>query len=224
MVQLIIRFIYQVQHTIVELATPNREQWHFLPSCWRNPIHRKQIFFVDRNFGLYTHELGCLKNFALFGFLPWYTYPKNTGDLLVLNLNSRKKFWLQKEKLHNEIRSRNLRTSRYGLQWGGTLNRLVWPPRRSLVRPKLPPVYDSNAYIFSKVRFLRTRNWDTVLTPRGYRDENREEYKRWQRTPATGIEIKLDSQMWANEQIYLGSFSFCWFLRFYRHSKNLSYK
>ena len=104
-------FIYLAQHTIVELATANKEQWNFLPRNWRNPVNRKQIFFVDRN-GPYTHELGCVQNFALFGFYSWYPYPKNTGDILLVNLVTHKKFWLQMEKVHNDLRSGNLRTSR----------------------------------------------------------------------------------------------------------------
>ena len=53
---------------------------------------------------------------------------------------------------------------------------------------------------------MRTGGWDTVLCPRGCRDENREEYKRWQCTPATEIEIKLDSQIWVHDTFF-GQFS-----------------
>ena len=76
----------------MELATGNKhkEEWTFLPRNWRNPVYRKQIFFN--------------KNFALFGFLPWYTYPRGTGDILLLNMASRKKFWMERRKIENQIR------------------------------------------------------------------------------------------------------------------------
>ena len=89
----------------MELATGKKtyEEWRFLPRNWRNPIHRKQIFFVQK----WGHELSCGRNIVLFGFLPWYKYPKGTGDILILNMASRKKFWMQKAKLENEIMSKD---------------------------------------------------------------------------------------------------------------------
>jgi len=81
------------KHTVVELATGNKhkEEWTFLPRNWRNPVYRKQIFFN--------------KNFALFGFLSWYTYPKGTGDILLLNMASRKKFWMKRRKIEIKLDS-----------------------------------------------------------------------------------------------------------------------
>ena len=96
--------ISHAKHTVVELATANKEEWHFLPRKWKNPTYRKQMFFVRQ----YGHEMSCFRNFMLFSFLPWYSYPKGTGDFLLLNLVTRKRFWLQSEKLHNQIRPRNL--------------------------------------------------------------------------------------------------------------------
>ena len=90
---------------MVELATGKnaREEWFLLPRRWKNPINRKQVIFVSR----FGNELGCFQNFALFGFYPWYRFPKGTGDFMVINFHSRVRYWIQKDKLQEEIRLGN---------------------------------------------------------------------------------------------------------------------
>ena len=87
------------------------EEWRFLPPNWRSPVNRKQIFFSE--------------NFALFGF--HWGFPKGTGDVLILNMASRTKFWIQKRKIENQI------------------------------RPKITSISDSLDITHSKVRWMKVR-------------------------------------------------------------------
>ena len=72
------------------------EEWMFLPSNLRNAVKRKQIYFS--------------KNFVLIGFHPLYyaynghDFLQGTGDILILNLVSRKNFWMQTEIIKHKVR------------------------------------------------------------------------------------------------------------------------
>ena len=107
------------------------EEWMFLPANWIMPVKRKQIYFS--------------KNFVLIGFHPLYGHDflQGTGDILVLNLVSRKNFWMQTEIIKDkvrakmpsassridDIRSRYLRTTRSGdlrVQLGSRFSKFCW--------------------------------------------------------------------------------------------------
>ena len=107
----------------------------FLPANWIMPVKRKQIYFS--------------KNFVLIGFHPLYGHDflQGTGDILILNLVSRKNFWMQTEIIKDkvrakmpsassridDIRSRYLRTTRSGdlrVQLGSRFSKFCWSGSR----------------------------------------------------------------------------------------------
>ena len=111
------------------------EEWMFLPANWIMPVKRKQIYFS--------------KNFVLIGFHPLYGHDflQGTGDILILNLVSRKNFWMQTEIIKDkvrakmpsassridDIRSRYLRTTRSGdlrVQLGSRFSKFCWSGSR----------------------------------------------------------------------------------------------
>jgi len=77
------------------------EEWTFLPTNWKNIVDRKQICFS--------------KNFVIFGFYHWYPrpYPQGTGDILILNMASRKRFWMQSETIQDQVKAKMTSTTAF---------------------------------------------------------------------------------------------------------------
>ena len=77
------------------------EEWTFLPTNWKNLVDRKQLWIS--------------KNFVIFGFFHGYPrpYPQGTGDILILNMASRKRFWMQTEKIQDEVKAKMTSTSAF---------------------------------------------------------------------------------------------------------------
>ena len=87
----------QTKLNVCELATGNKftEEWSVLPKNWQSPVDTTRTIFAN--------------NFVLFEFETIWTDSDSVdepGDLLILNLASRKPFWMQKRLLENEIQSR----------------------------------------------------------------------------------------------------------------------
>ena len=78
---------------MVELATGDDdvEKWSVLPNDWKLWLNMEQVFVQ--------------KNFALIRFHPQgpAETPVDTGDILILNLVSRKQFWMREQALVNKI-------------------------------------------------------------------------------------------------------------------------
>ena len=72
--------ISQVKLKVLELSTGNQnvEEWTFLPKDWQYPLNTPCIIFA--------------RNFVLLKFFTWGN--RNTDDLMVLNLITRKSFWM----------------------------------------------------------------------------------------------------------------------------------
>ena len=94
--------ISQSKIKVCELATGYKftEEWTVsLPTNWQSPVDTSRIIFN--------------KNFVLLEFdTQWdpstrsWSRPATVDDLLILNLASRKQFWLKKKPLEMEIKAR----------------------------------------------------------------------------------------------------------------------
>ena len=73
----------------------NLEEWSFLPGAAR--------FYEDIHWDN-TDRILFDKNFVFIMFKIWEV-DKNTGDLLILNLVSRKQFWMKKAEVCNQIKT-----------------------------------------------------------------------------------------------------------------------
>ena len=93
-------FTSQNKLKICELATGNKnqEEWSFLPNGWKCPLEAARTIF-DKNFLFveFEHPWG---NFFMHPDL------SENGDLLILNLASRKPFWMKKHFLEDEIKAK----------------------------------------------------------------------------------------------------------------------
>ena len=81
---------------VLERATgkKNLEEWSFLP--WTARFY-EDIYWDN------TDRILFDKNFVFIMFKIWEV-DKNTGDLLILNLVSRKQFWMKKAEVCNQIK------------------------------------------------------------------------------------------------------------------------
>ena len=67
------------------------EEWLFLPSDWKYYLIRGRNIFID-------------ENFALLGFDT--LGDPNTPDLIILNLETRDKFWMQRATIAEEVKEK----------------------------------------------------------------------------------------------------------------------
>ena len=90
----------EMQLTVVELSTgkKNTEEWLFLPNDWRFPLTSAIIFE---------------RNFAVLSFNTRYDSNTDTNNLLILNLVTRKQFWMRKETIFNQAKEK---ADLYGLR------------------------------------------------------------------------------------------------------------
>ena len=90
-----ISLISQSKIKVYELATGYKftEEWTMsLPTNWQSPVDTSRIIFN--------------KNFVMLEFDTWMNGSAEDDDLLILNLASRKQFWLKKKPLEMEIKAR----------------------------------------------------------------------------------------------------------------------
>ena len=79
---------------VLERSTGNKkvEEWSFLPKDWK------------------YHLTGCVHGsvhiYQNYGFLRFNTLADSTDDLLILNLVTRNKFWMQRTAIVREIREK----------------------------------------------------------------------------------------------------------------------
>ena len=87
--------ISQIKIKVCELSTGYKftEEWTVtLPTNWQSPVDTSRIIFN--------------KNFVMFEFDTWMNGSAEDDDLLILNLSSRKQFWLKKKPLEMELKAR----------------------------------------------------------------------------------------------------------------------
>ena len=87
--------ISEIKLSISELATGNKkvEKWTFLPRNW---IHRLDV----------KHDFLFEMNFVVLNFDVRRNPHNDPGDLLILNLATRKKFWMQRLMIENQIKAK----------------------------------------------------------------------------------------------------------------------
>ena len=90
----------EMQLTVLERSTgkKNAEEWLFLPNDWRFPLTSAIIFE---------------RNFAVLSFNTRYDSNTDTNNLLILNLVTRKQFWMRKETIFNQAKEK---ADLYGLR------------------------------------------------------------------------------------------------------------
>ena len=78
---------------VIERSTGKErcEEWLFLPSDWKYYLIRGRNIFID-------------ENFALLGFDT--LGDPNTPDLIILNLETRDKFWMQRATIAEEVKEK----------------------------------------------------------------------------------------------------------------------
>ena len=86
--------ISQLKRKVVELSTGDKkvEEWKFLPRDWKHCYVKKPIICKTFLFMEFFHRIENLR--------------MNTGDILILNLVTRKKFWMWKEILTTQIKEK----------------------------------------------------------------------------------------------------------------------
>ena len=91
---------YGQKLSICELATgkENFEEWNFLPKKWNHHLGEKMIVLEDNFLALIFDDRMSRPygNSDTFG----------RGDLLILNLASRKKFWMKRKQIENEMKAK----------------------------------------------------------------------------------------------------------------------
>ena len=67
------------------------EEWTFLPANWDNELLNRPIFD---------------KNFVLLEFDPLDNFSTETGDILIMNLVTRTKFWIRSGTLRTQVKEK----------------------------------------------------------------------------------------------------------------------
>ena len=77
---------------VCELATGNKftEEWDFLPKNWKNALYTTLTIFD--------------KNFVYLEFEDYYPDAGGLGDVLILNLATRQKIWMDRREIRSKIR------------------------------------------------------------------------------------------------------------------------
>ena len=75
---------------VLDLSTGRRkpEEWTFLPANWDHNLARRPVFD---------------KNFVFLDFDTWGNLGTDTGDILILNLITRTKFWMRSGTLTTQL-------------------------------------------------------------------------------------------------------------------------
>ena len=86
--------------SILELATgkKNFEEWNFLPKNWNHHLGEKMIVLEDNFLALIFDD----RMFRPYGNSDTF----GRGDLLILNLASRKKFWMKRKQIENQMKAK----------------------------------------------------------------------------------------------------------------------
>ena len=89
--------------SICELATgkKNFEEWNFLPKNWNHHLGEKMIVLEDNFIALIFDD----HMFRPYG-TSWNLEGHGRGDLLILNLASRKKFWMKRSQIENQMKTK----------------------------------------------------------------------------------------------------------------------
>ena len=96
--------------SILELATgkKNFEEWNFLPKNWNHHLGEKMIVLEDNFIALIFNDhifLPYGNSWDLEGISGPWKESWDRGDLLVLNLASRKKFWMKRSQIENQMKA-----------------------------------------------------------------------------------------------------------------------
>ena len=94
---------YGQKLSICELATgkKNFEEWDFLPRNWNHNLVEKMIVLEDNYIALIFGD----HMFRPYG-TSWNLEGHGRGDLLILNLASRKKFWMKRSQIENQLKAK----------------------------------------------------------------------------------------------------------------------
>ena len=97
--------ISQVKLKVLERSTGNKkvEEWTFLPKNWNYSLE-------DRGPRPVLFE----KNFAILKFHIWGNLSTDTGDILILNLVTRKSLWIRHTTLVTQMKEKAARRIAYG--------------------------------------------------------------------------------------------------------------
>lgn len=89
--------------SICELATGKEhfEEWNFLPKKWNHHLGEKMIVLEDNFLALIFDD----RMFRPYGNSD-KLHGHGRGDLLILNLASRKKFWMKRSQIENEMKAK----------------------------------------------------------------------------------------------------------------------
>ena len=89
--------------SILELATgkKNFEEWNFLPKNWNHHLGEKMIVLEDNFIALIFGD----HMFRPYG-TSWNLEGHDRGDLLILNLATRKKFWMKRSQIENKMKEK----------------------------------------------------------------------------------------------------------------------
>ena len=89
--------------SIYELATgkKNFEEWDFLPKNWDHYLSERMIVLEDNFIALIFDD----HMFRPYG-TSWNLEGHGRGDLLILNLATRKKFWMKRSQIENKMKEK----------------------------------------------------------------------------------------------------------------------
>ena len=89
--------------SICELATgkKNFEEWNFLPRNWDHYLSEKMIVLEDNFIALIFDD----HMFRPYG-TSWNLEGHGRGDLLILNLATRKKIWMKRSQIENQMKAK----------------------------------------------------------------------------------------------------------------------
>ena len=98
---------YGQKLSICELATGNKnpEEWTFLPKNWNHSLVEKAIvveYDTNSNFFALIFDDRMFRPYGESSSLEGH----GRGDLLILNLASRKKFWMKRSQIENQMKAK----------------------------------------------------------------------------------------------------------------------
>jgi len=93
--------------SIYELATgkKNFEEWDFLPKNWDHYLSERMIVLEDNFIALIFDDHMFRPRFGPYG-TSWNLEGHGRGDLLILNLATRKNFWMKRSQIENQMKAK----------------------------------------------------------------------------------------------------------------------
>ena len=93
--------------SIYELATgkKNFEEWDFLPKNWDHYLSERMIVLEDNFIALIFDDHMVRPRFGPYG-TSWNLEGHGRGDLLILNLATRKNFWMKRSQIENQMKAK----------------------------------------------------------------------------------------------------------------------